>query len=426
MQAAAPVGCDSLSWSGDTKGTLTLNDFVRPPDAPATVPPPYYGELPTLAVREGDFDGDDGSEDTPLDAVPPEPGGEGSNGTVAVTAPPPAVPSAARTTEEVTSRWMIDGLVGQINGRPVFADEFLDPMESVLRQVAAMPNQAEAQRLMVSRIHDRFDALVNSELVISEAESQLTPEQQQGVFAWLRSLQEEEIASRQGSRAEASKSLEDELGMSIEEFLNERRDQELAKFLLGKKVGPRAIVSWADVERFYRQNEEQINPPPIVRLGLIRLSKRSDAEKIEIATAMFEGGSSFVEVARAVGARNEGILAGLTNSDRLPVAEVIRNHPDLTADAKDRFGALEPGVVPAPRETETTVEWYAIVDVIELPHRSIYDPDLQLEIKSTLRNAHMSIEQARYINRLRSRWISDDINLIEQRLIAIALARYLK
>ncbi|MFM1833279.1 MAG: hypothetical protein RLZZ461_1595, partial [Planctomycetota bacterium] len=74
----------------------------------------------------------------------------------------------------------VEGLVGQINGRPVYADEFLLPLEDRLLRIVAELPLAQAVREMDLLIARRFDEYVNSELIIAEAESRLTAEQQQG------------------------------------------------------------------------------------------------------------------------------------------------------------------------------------------------------------------------------------------------------
>jgi hypothetical protein len=402
--------CSGLTSNTDLP-TLTTADFVRAQDAAPTVPAARYGELPSVDVTVGELEMSERNTDTAIEDAPRDPDA------------PPTAPQG-RSREEVASRWLVDGLVGQINGRPVFAQEFLEPLEASLMLAAANPDRLAGRREFNAVIERSFIRLVNSELVISEAESQLSPEQQEGLFAWLRSLQEEEIAGRSGTRAEAQRQIEEDLGMSIDEFIQERRDRALADYLLRRKVEPRTIVSWRDVERFYRQNQAVINPPPVIRVGRISLSKLRDGSKIEEARRLFAEGKPFLEVGAALGVRDDGIWFVLPMKEEDTVAQTITGSPDLTEVAKTRLMALTPGVVPAPTETASAVEWIAIIDVFAVPKRSIYDAALQLQIKGTLKGAQQQIEEARYIARLRSRWVSDDIEEILKRLLDIADARY--
>jgi hypothetical protein len=50
--------------------------------------------------------------------------------------------------------------------------------------------------------------------------------------------------------------------------------------------------------------------------------------------------------------------------------------------------------------------------------------DLQLAITAQLRDVRRAIERQRYIGTLRSRWVTDDISAMEERLVAFALERY--
>ncbi|MFO0828684.1 MAG: hypothetical protein U0572_11135 [Phycisphaerales bacterium] len=402
-------GCGGFSSERPKVRELSLVDFASAtPEHPGAAPS-FYGDLPSMDVREADLAGDD--PEVADAALLPE--GEPMNAM--------ALP---RVEGSSAQRWMVDGLVGQINGRPVFADEFLEPLASKLQQLAAQTNRADARRQMIGLIHDRFQAFVDSELVISEAESQLTPEQQQGLFAWLRSIQEEEIASRGGTRAEANASLEQDLGMPLEEFLQQRRDQGLSGYLLNRKVAPRTIVSWRDVERFYRQNQAAINPPPTVRVGRIAFSKARQQAKIEKAKAMFAAQATFLEVAKATEAERGGVWFVFELAPGKTLQQTIDENKDLAPALKERLRLLTPGGPVDVVETDATITWFTILDVTEHPQRSIFDPELQIAIKEQLKAARQSVEQARYIGKLRSRWISDDISQIEERLVIIAFARY--
>jgi hypothetical protein len=70
------------------------------------------------------------------------------------------------------------------------------------------------------------------------------------------------------------------------------------------------------------------------------------------------------------------------------------------------------------------VVWLAILGVDSRPAKSIYDPEVQLFLRSVVSGERAGIERFRYIRSLRSRWVTDDIDEIETRLVQIALDRY--
>ena len=56
---------------------------------------------------------------------------------------------------------------------------------------------------------------------------------------------------------------------------------------------------------------------------------------------------------------------------------------------------------------------------------SIFDPDLQLNLRGELRGTQERMEQARYIQSLQKRWLGASITKMEIRLVQMARERYL-
>ncbi len=315
--------------------------------------------------------------------------------------------------------WPVEGLVGQINGRPLFASAFFDPIDDRLLQAAGMRDRVEGRRAFVEIVRREFKLVVDNELVIAEAESQLSVEQQQGLFGWLRSVQEQTIAQRGGSRAAAEASLQAEEGAeSIEEYLQRERDIGLARRLLSERTEPRSIVSWRDIVQEYERRRGEFNPPPSIRIGRIRLNAASDADRIARVQAMTAEGRTFPEIAAEL-ALPDG---GLWNTFDLP-PEGVRGL-QLADAVKDRLDGLDEGAVSAPLEQRDFVMWLSVLEVVRPPSRSVYDREVQLQLQSELRARRMLVERERFIDTLRSRWVSDDIGEMEARLVEMALARY--
>ena len=315
--------------------------------------------------------------------------------------------------------WPVDALVGQVNGRPVFADEFFGPIEDQLRQIAANPDRVAGREQFVRTIRGYFKQTVDSELIVAEAESQLSPEQQQGVLAWLKSMQEATIAERGGSRAAAEASLQAEEDKTLDEFMQQRREVSLALRLLNQRIEPRAIVSWREVEQAYQRDAKIYNPPSQVRIGRIKLDAVADAAKIERVRTLVKEGKKFSEIAKEL-ELNEG---GLWQASELPLGGV-QDLP-LADGVLARLKPLQPDQVSEELvQKEGFVVWFAIMEISQPRARSIYDRDLQLAITRQIQDVRRAIERQRYIASLRSRWVTDDIVEMEERLVAFALERY--
>ncbi len=420
MPAAAAMlstlaACSSPAPVPDAASTVTLADFSRPsakPEIVIEVPAEIF--TPEVMVE--------GQTERLADGVEIETRRE----VIEVRTPEgTVVPRVAESDAvlvdplPVGKIWPVESLVGQINGRPVFAGEFLAPIEDRLLRIAAMPDRADARRTMIELVRTRFEEFVDSELVISEAESGLSPEQKQGLFAWLSNLREEEIARRGGSTASAEESLLSQEGISLEEFMSRRRDIVLASDLLRRKIDSRVIVSWRDMELEFRRREAELNPPGLIRLGRIRLTERSDgAEKIAEVKAAFESGKPFAEVATSLGMLDGGLWR------EFPLNQEGLAGLDLSAEFLKALEGVPVGTATAPIERAGSVTWLAVIAEVKPQAVTIFDPGVQLMIRDALRNKQFSIEQRRYLQSLRRRWVSDDINVMRERLVAIALDRY--
>ena len=316
-------------------------------------------------------------------------------------------------------RWPVDGLIGQINGRPVFAAEFFLPIEDRLIQLGRAGSPAESRNAILSLVHERFSSYVNSELIIAEAESELTPQMQEGIFAWLGSLEQELTAERGGTRFAAEESILNETGLTIEEFLEQQRKLGLAGQLLRKRVEPRTIVSWRDVEQAYRARLSEFQPPQSVRLGRILLLNKRDAEKITQVKEAFARGDSFITVAQSIGLEDDGFWRSFTLGP-----EGLLGVKDVRSNIREELAKGKEGDTVGPIEGRSSTSWYSVLGYITPPSQSIFDPPVQLGIRNGLEAMRYDIEESRYLTSLRRRWVNDDIKKMEIRLMEIALRRY--
>lgn len=322
---------------------------------------------------------------------------------------------------KVGVRWPVDGLVGQINGRPVFAAEFFTPIEDRLIRIAADGGPAESQRAIIQLVHERWMTFVNSELVIAEAESGMNMQMQQGLFAWLTDLEQEVTAQRGGTRFGAEQSLMDDTGMTMEEFLQQQRKLGLAGQLIRRKVEPRAIVSWRDIQQVYQADIQLYVPPTQVVIGRILLLNRRDAERIESVKAAFAEGRSFKEVATEAGIKDDGEWRTFTLEGD---GNDLDGLADLKQEVREALIGLKIGQPTVPIEGRTSTTWYTVLGFITPPSRTIFDPGVQLGIRGQLEAIRYDEEERRYLDSLRRRWVNDEIRKMELRLIDIALRRY--
>ncbi len=315
-------------------------------------------------------------------------------------------------------KWTIESLIGQINGRPVYAGKFMASIEDRILRIVAENPPGNAQRLIEKLIQDRFQQYINNELIISEAEGMLSPEMQAGIFAWIQSLQEQTVAGNGGNRTSASQSIEDQFGMNMEQYLKEKRDEALASDLLRRRVEPRTIVSWRDVERQYSMLEKEFNPEPRITIGRIRLQV-SDQLEIKNVQERFKRGETFAQVANALNVPDGG------KWQQYPLPKNGLAGLELADDIKKILLAVENGHVTEELRKGSTATWYCVTNVQQQATRSIFESALQRSIRRGLKEQRGAYERNRYLASLRDRWVTNDIDQMTKRLIVIAWERYL-
>ena len=357
---------------------------------------------------------DDGDSVTdPSDGSTPVASGKG------VLAPAAGKPGPVGEALAPGQKWPVDSLIGQINGKPLYANDFLASREDRIRQLVAQPDRVNAYRQLMQLLDEAFEQFVNKQLVIREAEGAIPLEAKEGLLAWMRELQEKEIASRGGTRSEAQRSIEDEFpGTTIEEFMQRQKNEILASDLMRRRIKPRAIVSWRDIERLYMKNWEKYNPPPTLRVGRISLPKADEA-KVARVKELFAQGKSFADVATELQLPNQGMWKELKLGPR-----GVDGIPDLVDDLKNRLKGLKEGVVDGPVEQKTQVTWMTLLPSEQAKPTSIFDSRLQLNLRRQLEGERFGMEQYRYLQGLRSRWIAEDLSEMKKRLIQFALERY--
>ncbi len=408
-------GCQTLVDRPETATEVSARDFsqLSPENQPldiVQVPPSVFSPEEVRSTSETEVLGQGEKTTTQKSLV--EKNEDGSERVVLLGNP----------TDEIRiktgGKWTIDSLVGQINGRPVYASKFMQSIEDRILRIVAENPRPKAQRMIEQLVGERFQQYINNELIIAEAEGMLSPEMQEGIFAWLQSIQEQTVAGYGGNRTSASQTLQDQFGMNMEQYLKEKRDEALAQDLLRRRVKPRTIVSWRDVERQYSLLEKSFNPEPMITIGRIRLAA-TDGLQIQDVQSRFGRGETFAQVVAALNLPD----GGRWQRYQMPATGI--EGLDLSAEIKKALIGLENGKVTSELKTPTALSWYCVIDIETQMSRSIFEPMLQRQIRHGLEDQRGRYEQFRYLGSLRDRWVTNDIDQMTRRLATIACDRYL-
>ena len=391
------AGCASSNNNGAR--TVTIAEFAQPAAAEVAATPEEAGAetvQPVVARARGDASGID-----PFDFVEPE---EFSDRTI------------LRPTEPGETV-VVDSLVGHVNGRPVFADDFLEPIEDRLLRAAEETSGVERQQVFRVIINDWLQDVVTNELLLAEAEASLSFDEQRGLFAWLRMMYDEEIRRGGGTRSGAERRRQ-QSGENLDEYLGGQKDMVLIHQLQQSKIQPRVIVSWRDIEREYKRRFEEFNPLATVTLARIRLNPVTQAALVNDVKARLAAGEAFAEIAEELGYADGGVWetfdmgpGGITDIE--------------VSDAMKRaLEGLEQGDTSEPFALGSGLLWLHVVEMQRPGGRSIYEPAVQLGLRNSIRARRANVEWFRYVNSLLERGVYDELEDMAERLYQIAMLRY--
>mgnify|MGYP006175190499 CR=1 FL=1 len=313
---------------------------------------------------------------------------------------------------------VVDSLIGQVNGRPIYADEVLTPIMDRLSATYRDQPYSTFQRQLTGLVIEQLRAVIINELIVAESRAGMSSEQQGGLLAFMNQVREEAVRKRGGVESEAERRLIEEEGKTIDEYLEDEQEKMLIQEVLKNKVAPQTVVSWRDIERSYRARKTEFQPASTVTLGRIRLSTAGNEEQVSLLQAEIEAGEPFMVVARQAGMSNDGVWQTFKLPDgglgELPLASFYTPH------IKD----LKPGEVSKPFERGVWTIWVSVIDIEKPLQRSLDDSDVQRMLQQQISMARAQEAEGRFIGEVLQRGIFDDIKLMGERAVAIAFSRF--
>ncbi len=324
------------------------------------------------------------------------------------------------------TRVLVDAKVGDINGRAIYADEFLRPLAARLRAQKEVLTPGAWLNDLEQEVRRAIGDLVQEELLRAEALATLPSEQRSfGLNSFLTRMRQTLESRNYGSRERAERSIVEEFGegMSLDEFLRRQQDRELVRLILQSRVKNRVHISWREIEQEYARSQEIFNPKPRAYFRWIRVPA-DDAATIASIQQRLDAGEPFEQVATIEANRfnpeEGGLLPAFTIETDLNDLEVFR-FENLNRAAV----SLKEGRWAGPIEVQIGSTPYAnwiYLDRIEEVHVPLYDA--QLAIAQTREQEETQKELERYISRLIERASFTDMDQMADRLIRIAIQRY--
>lgn len=332
------------------------------------------------------------------------------------TPPPSTTPTRASLEREL----QVDQLVGQINGRPVYADAFFEPMNERFTREAARKNEREFIAFARKEIEAALWDKLRDELLLSEFQGAMTPEQRMGVLAFIEDVRRDLLSGNLGSEALASQRLREAEGLGLEEKVQDITERRFILEQLRRAIGNRVTVSAADVRLYYEQNIDEFIPPPVAKFTIVRVPA-TDAARISAVEAAFASSMAFDEVAKQYSTwqPDKANAHEVTVKGGAYAAATLFGPAPLNDAAK----ALSVGQTTPRVDFKDDAYWIRLSAIDQQPGRSLYDAQEQIERK--LRSDRSREEEVRYFEQLFRRGSFSDVKEMVRRLLEFAAERYL-
>ncbi|MFU8829849.1 MAG: peptidyl-prolyl cis-trans isomerase, partial [Phycisphaerales bacterium] len=397
------------------------NDASRAPSRVISAREARGGDPDVLALvgRPADLSGP--MPTRPVSGPAPSAGGNPAVGGEEVSGSQAALPFVSPEREVAASNngIFVDEMVGQINGRPVYAAEFLRTLDDALRAEAIERPPGEWVQFAGRLIQNQLLERIRDELLIAEFNAGLSYDERIGLFAFIDQIQQGIVDRDLGSAARADERLRTSENVSLRGKAQEQFNREVVFEQLRREVTRKVQVSWRDIRRYYEQNISIFQPPASARLRVLRVP---DADRDRVSPLLEQRSQLAETIERETTFRRQegGVIELELGPDGLAGAEFFG-----PAALNDPATRLEVGQLSEPIEFSNAVWWLYLEEVVQPETVSLYDA--QNRIEQLIRSEREQDERSRYFERLFGSSTMTEQQLMEMRdrLMQFAIERYL-
>lgn len=309
------------------------------------------------------------------------------------------------------------GLVGQVNGRPIYVSEFFAPIENQLRIWGTEKSRRDFISEAYPLIKRQLAELVKNELVYAEAEASLTENERVGLRNLLQQLEGDVTRTR--GRVAQNERMRAETGLGVDEVLELERRRQLVMFKIQSAIRKRVIISWRDVQRYYRDHQAEFNPPASIQLRLLSAKADDPARCKQIEQSLADGYlfSTLAEEHTTILASRGGLMEPVLLNKGIQ-GTALTAWPEVDKLVR----TLKKGEYGGPVTVGDLSIWVYIENLDDGSGRSLYE--VQHEIENRLFQERYREEEQKFLAELFARGNMDDFDNMSILLLDIAMQRW--
>lgn len=194
---------------------------------------------------------------------------------------------------------LADGIKAIVNDTVITyaqVEDFTAPAVEALRGQYASQPEIFQQKLAVA-LNDSLEVLIERQLILHDFDTEGYKLPDSVVDGWV----QDAIRKRFGDRVTLLKTLQAQ-GMTLEQFRDQIRDQNIEAYMRSKNVSQEIVVSPYKVENYYFAHQDDFKVEDEIKLRMIVLNKSSsdDTNTMDLAReikSQINGGASFEQMA---------------------------------------------------------------------------------------------------------------------------------
>lgn len=325
--------------------------------------------------------------------------------------------TAINTSKAPAATYHVAGMVGQVNGRPIYARSIFKDVHERLTDLGRRLPAAQFRQQASALLQGRLKQIVMDALILGEAENQLTEQNQQGLLHFLKEERKKLIRELgRGSEELANERSRTTSGLTLDQRIKEKRNQVIVQNYLREKLWPRINVTRKDIERYYDDHYDEFNPAEGRIIHLLRTSGDNAANQIDKELA---SGRSFLDIA------GDNVLnprtwekKGLFNPDNKPIkGEPFGNDALNKATLKLKEGEHTPRM-----KIGSMWTWVYVAKISRGEHHPLRE--VQLDIERILKQQQYNHYIEQYQKRLLAQGSYNDLADMHKRLLDICMSVY--
>jgi hypothetical protein len=318
------------------------------------------------------------------------------------------------TSKTEAATFYVAGMVGQVNGRPIYARSIFKDVHERLTDLGTRLPAAQFRQQASAMLQGRLKQIVMDALILGEAENQLTEQNQMGLLQYINEFRKKLIREEgDGSEPLANINSIKKTGLSLDQRMTEKRNQIVVQNYLKSKLWPKINVSRKDIERYYRDHFEDFNPPAGRTIHLIRTHDENVANQIDTE---LEKGRSFLDIA------SDNVLNPRDWEKKGLFGKGIKGEPFGNDALNEATLKLGEGQYSPRMKVGSMYTWVYVDKVSQGESRSL--KDVQLEVERLLKQQQYNRYTEQYQKRLLDEGSYNDMTEMHNRLLNICMSVY--